>query len=189
MKTDTQIELRTERLVLRPAQTSDAEMIFNYRSDAETNKYQGWIPESIHDVHVFLAKIAPEIDTADTWYQFVLVKMDDSKIIGDLGIHFIDDRQAEVGCTVAKAYQTKGYAKEALKSVMDYLFRKLNKHRIIASVDPQNKGSIRLVESLGFRKEAHFKESLFLNGEWVDDLVYALLQRELIHPRGECTRQ
>jgi len=31
---------------------------------------------------------------------------------------------------------------------------------------------------LGFRKEAHFRESLLINGEWVDDLVYALLKDE-----------
>jgi len=35
-----------------------------------------------------------------------------------------------------------------------------------------------LVERLGFRKEAHFVESLFFHGKWVDDLVYAILAKE-----------
>ena len=60
----------------------------------------------------------------------------------------------------------------------DYLFRNLNKHRIITSIDPENKSSVRLIERIGFRKEAHFIKSLWLNGKWVDDLIYALLNEE-----------
>jgi RimJ/RimL family protein N-acetyltransferase len=178
MKMNNKLELRTERLVLRPVEANDAKEIFNYRSDSETNKYQGWIPKTIDDIDSFLKKISPEIDIADTWFQFVIVEIENSKIIGDLGIHFIDNEQAEIGCTLAKINHGKGYATEALKSVMDYLFNELNKHRVIGSIDPKNVSSIGLVERLGFRKEAHFKESLLINGEWVDDIVYAILKKE-----------
>ncbi len=175
------IELRTERLVLRPVETNDAKAIYNYRSDSETNKYQGWIPKIIDDVDSFFNKISPEIDIAGTWFQFVIVEIKNSKIIGDLGIHFIDDEQAEIGCTLAKKHHGKGYATEALKSVMDYLFNKLNKHRIIGSIDPRNLKSIGLVEKLGFRKEAHFKDSLLINGEWVDDAIYVILKGDNLY--------
>ena len=53
---------------------------------------------------------------------------------------------------------------------------KLKIHRIIASIDPRNVASIKLIECLGFRKEDHFKESYYLRGEWVDDLIYAKLR-------------
>ena len=172
------IELETERLVLRPAESKDAKAIYKYRSDSETNKYQGWIPETLDDVDSFLKKISSEINLANTWFQFVIIDIDNSDIIGDLGIHFLNDDQAEIGCTLEKSKHGKGYATEALKLVMDYLFNKLNKHRIIGSIDPQNLKSIGLVERLGFRKEAHFKESLLINGEWVDDIVYAILKKE-----------
>ena len=102
------------------------------------------------------------------------------QVIGDLGIHFLDEenKQAEIGFTLDKNFQGKGYATEAVKEIINYLFNKLNKHRIIGSVDPHNSNSIRLLERLGFRKEAHFKESLFINGEWVDDVIYAVLKSE-----------
>ncbi|WP_075602075.1 GNAT family N-acetyltransferase [Saccharicrinis aurantiacus] len=174
----THLELRTERLLLRPIKASDAAEIFTYRSDAETNKYQGWIPETIEDVGSFVAKVSTEINISDTWFQFVIIDIKTSTIIGDVGIHFIDAAQAEIGCTLAKNQHGKGYASEALKAVIDYLFHTLNKHRIIASIDPLNMSSISLVERLNFRKEAHFKESLFINGEWVDDIVYAILKKE-----------
>lgn len=41
---------------------------------------------------------------------------------------------------------------------MNYMFTKLNKHRIIASIDPDNIASKALVEGLAFRKEAHHKK-------------------------------
>lgn len=177
-KMENKIELRTERLFLRPVEAKDAKAIFNYRSDFKTNKYQGWIPKTIEDVDSFLKKISLEIDIAGTWFQFVIIDITNSEIIGDLGIHFLDDEQAEIGCTLEKNKHGKGYATEALKSAIDLLFNGLNKHRIIGSIDPQNIKSIGLVERLGFRKEAHFKESLLINGEWVDDIVYAILKKE-----------
>ena len=87
--------------------------------------------------------------------------------------------QAELGCTLHKDYQKKGYATEALKcnGRLSYLERS-NKHRVIASVDPRNTASIQLIERLGFRKEAHFKESYYLRGDWVDDIIYAQLKTE-----------
>lgn len=125
-----------------------------------------------------MGKTSSEINIANTWYQFVIINTKQSKIIGDIGIHFIDDEQVEIGCTLAKGHHSMGYATEALKAVIDHLFNQLNKHRITASLDPNNTSSIALIERLGFRKEAHFKESLLLNGEWVDDVVYAILKKE-----------
>jgi RimJ/RimL family protein N-acetyltransferase len=58
------------------------------------------------------------------------------------------------------------------------LFVELNKHRIITSIDPENTPSIRLVERIGFRKEAHFIESIFIRGKWVDDIVYAMTKKD-----------
>lgn len=172
------LELKSDRLVLKPVRTEDAKGIFAYRSDAITNKYQGWIPKTIQDVDDFLNKVSTEINTPDTWFQFSIRSNENPEIIGDLGIHFIGTEQAEIGCTLARKEHGKGYATEALRLAIGYLFNDLDKHRIIGSIDPENTGSIRLLERLGFRKEAHFKESLLINGEWVDDIVYGLLKRE-----------
>ncbi len=175
------ITLNTERLLLRPIHKSDAESVFRYRSDALTNKYQGWIPKTVDDVVSFIDnRVSPVIDINGTWFQYVIIKKDDGALIGDVGLHFFgpNNKQVEIGCTIDKNYQKHGYASEALSEIFRYLFNTLGKHRIIASIDPRNEGSIRLVEKLGFRKEAHFKESIFLDGEWLDDLIYAVLRSE-----------
>nr|WP_319570187.1 GNAT family protein [uncultured Draconibacterium sp.] len=174
------MKLETERLIIRPITIDDKNEIFEYRRDKEVNKYQGWIPETIEDVELFIGKISEQINVPETWFQFVVVDKKTKKIVGDLGIHFIDleNKQAEIGCTLNKDFQNKGFATESLEKVIDYLFNELNKHRIITSIDPENKNSIRLVERIGFRKEAHFVESLLINGKWVDDLIYALVEKD-----------
>ncbi len=172
--------VETERLIIRPITMADKNEIFEYRRDKEINKYQGWIPSSIEDVEEFIAKVSGELNVPNTWFQFVLIEKETLKIIGDLGIHFIDveNKQAEIGCTLNKDFQNKGYATESVIRVIDFLFNDLEKHRVTASIDPGNKNSIRLVERIGFRKEAHFIESLFIDGEWVDDLIYALIEKD-----------
>jgi RimJ/RimL family protein N-acetyltransferase len=74
--------------------------------------------------------------------------------------------------------QGLGYATEALKLVFNFMFSDLKKHRIFGSVDPNNRASIRLMERMRMRKEAHFIESIWFNNRWSDDIVYAILARE-----------
>ena len=177
-----EIELETPRLIIRAIEEKDATSIFKYRSDKVTNQYQGWIPEKLEEVESFIKKTAKEFNLVDTWFQLVIINKENQALLGDIGLHFIapENKQVEIGCTIDKTQQGKGYAVESLKKVIDFLFIELNKHRIIASVDPNNISSIHLMERLGFRKEAHFKESLLVKGQWVDDIVYAMLKKEWV---------
>ena len=67
---------------------------------------------------------------------------------------------------------------ETLRGVLDFLFSTVKLHRVSASVDPRNERSIALLERIGMRREAHFRQSLWFKGEWVDDIVYGILASE-----------
>lgn len=176
------MECNTQRLYLRPISSEDKESIFSYRSDPETNQYLGMVPNTVDDIAAFIEKSSAEIDVPGTWFQLVIVERTSDRVIGDIGIHFLEsdaeNKQVEIGYTLDEDFRGKGFATEALTAVIDYLIHTLEKHRIIASVDPTNLNSIKLLERLGFRKEAHFVESLFFHGKWVDDVIYAVLARE-----------
>lgn len=178
------MNFKTKRINIRPVTLNDKESIFVYRSDPETSKYLSLIPKTVDDVEVFINKSSREFNEPGTWFQFVIIEKKNNQIIGDIGIHFLEsdpeNKQVEIGYTLDKRYRGNGYATEALAFIINYLFTGLNKHRITASIDPINLPSIKLIERLGFRKEAHFIESLFFHGEWVDDLVYAILAKEWI---------
>lgn len=175
--------IKTDRLIIRLAIPEEAEAIYSYRSDFIANKYQGWFPESADEIRDYLHNMPKTMDVADICFQFAIINIDENRLIGDMGIVFNshDNLQAEVGCTLDKKFQGKGYATEALKAMVNYLFVVMQKHRVTASIDPRNTASIQLIERLGFRKEAHFKESYYLRGEWVDDIIYAMLRKEWIN--------
>jgi RimJ/RimL family protein N-acetyltransferase len=127
------------------------------------------------------------VNMPDTWFQLAIVLREQNSVIGDIGMHFLseDHQQVEVGITLNAAFQGKGYAAEALTAVLGYLFNTLSKHRVFASVDPRNRASRALLERVGMRQEAHFRESLWFKGAWVDDMVYAILKREFVLPLQE----
>lgn len=174
------MQLKTERLLIRDITIDDRYEIFSYRSDKETNIFQSWVPETMQDVEHFIERNMKAFNLPETWYQLLITDRQTKEVIGDIGIHFFGNEnvQAELGITIAKHFHGKGYASESLRAVIDYLFQNLQKHRIIASVDPLNTSSVKLMERLGFRKEGHFIKSLFWKNEWVDDIIYAVLKEE-----------
>ncbi|MGA9119639.1 MAG: GNAT family N-acetyltransferase [Bacteroidota bacterium] len=173
--------LQARRLFLRPLTFDDAAAVFRYRSDPEVRRFQSWRPSTLEEVEEFLrTRLAAEPDLPETWFQFAICRNEPMEILGDCGLHFLSagSQQVEVGITLAPEQWGKGYATEVLDRVFHYLFEELGKHRIIASVDPHNRASIRLLERMKMRREAHFVESIRDGDRWVDDVVYAILARE-----------
>lgn len=87
-------------------------------------------------------------------------------------------RTVEIGFTIAPEHQGHGYAREAVSSLLRYLFEQLGKHRVTAACDPRNTPSVKVLEAVGMRREGHMVESTWAKGEWSDDLLFAILRRE-----------
>lgn len=175
------MDLETARLHLNALQAHDAGALFRYRADPRVSRFQGWRPGSVADAENFIQRQADaSIDTPDSWFQRAIRLREGGELVGDLGLHLPSDSKGsiEFGITIAPGFQSKGYAREALEVVFGLIFGRLERHRIHASVDPRNVASMALLRSVGMRREAHHRESLWLHGEWVDDVVFALLARE-----------
>lgn len=171
-------KIETERLILRPLAKEDATKLFQYRSLPEVYKYQGFIPEKIDDAVNFIER-HNEIKPG-SWMQLAITLKSSNEMIGDCGMHFTDDdfQQVEIGFSLDPEFHGKGFASEAVKGIIDFLFNELKTHRVYGSCDPDNAASIKLMERLGMRKEAHFKKSIRLKDTWGDDLIFAILREE-----------
>lgn len=173
--------IETDRLLIRNLTIGDADAFFAYKRLPEATKYQYWRPKSLAEIKRFIRSMeSVEPDTAGTWLQLAVCLKDGGSMIGDIGLHFPEDEdcQVEIGYTVSPEHQHRGYATEAVGAILDYVFKVLKKHRVHASVDPRNASSASVLERLGFRKEAHFVKSVFMDGEWQDDCIYAMLEAE-----------
>jgi len=120
----------------------------------------------------------------DTLYYAVTLKESD-ELIGEVLLKLASQAalQAEIGYIFNPAYAGKGYATEAVAAVMASGFNEAGFHRIFARLDADNHSSVGIAERLGMRKEAHFRQNDRFNGQWGDELVYALLRQEYV-PSG-----
>ena len=69
---------------------------------------------------------------------------------------------------------------EAARLVLGYAFDTLGLHRISVRVLARNRRAIRSYEKCGFRTEGRERETVFLKGQWEDDIMMGLLDREFI---------
>ncbi len=152
--------------------------MYAYRSDPEVCRYQSFEPNSLADVEAFIGDLqSTAFDTPGSWFQFAIRLKESGLLVGDMGAHFTadDPLQVEIGFTMAPSHQGKGLGTESVAGLLNYLFVACQKHRVFASVDPQNESSVALLKRIGMRKEAHYRKSLWFKGEWVDDMVFGVL--------------
>ena len=175
------LKLQSSRLYLRRLRQEDATAICAYRALAEVARFQSWESFRLSDAERLIAdQAAVEPDMPGTWLQLALVTVESGVVIGDCGINFREDdpRQVELGITLAPAHQGRGLATEALRTVLEYVFDRLGKHRVFAMTDAENDAAASLFRRLGFRQEAHYVEHVWFKGVWGSEYLFALLHRE-----------
>lgn len=165
-------------LELRHFTPADLAIFTRYRQNPDVARYQSWESFSHEQARAMYQhmQILP-FGTPDNWYQ-VAIEHAEFGMVGDFGLHFVDDEQVEIGVTIDPTWQGKGIGKTALKLLLSYLFDTLDKHRVYAVTDIRNDASNHLFSSANFRREGEFLENCFLKGEWCSEYLYAMLQSE-----------
>ncbi len=168
--------LTTARLVLRQLRVDDAAALFPVLSDpAVMNWWSSGPQQSVAETEAYLENNAAEGDGHQCWA--ITAQGDDSA----LGWVILMDGKpgvAELGYILRHDRGGAGIAHEAVARVIDHGFREMDLRRIFADTDPENDGSIALLERLGFVREGR------LRGEWLthigvrDSLIFGLLAGE-----------
>lgn len=177
-------QLTTQRLVIRRFAPSDADALAAYRSDPEIARYQSWAAPYRREQAVgFIDWLAGQHpDTPGEWYQFAIATREQpAELIGDLACspEADDPATVRIGFTLRREAQGAGYASEAVRALLAYLFEDRGKHRVAADCDPRNTRSSALLERIGFRLEGELVEAyLEADGTRSNSLLYGLLARE-----------
>jgi ribosomal-protein-alanine N-acetyltransferase len=110
---------------------------------------------------------------------WVISPLGNDDFMGTISFWKIDKAhyRAEIGYGIHPDFQQQGYMSEVLPVVIEYGFRKMNLHSIEANINPNNLGSIRLVEKHGFVQEAYFKENYYYNGKFLDSAIFSLIDK------------
>lgn len=172
-------ELKTERLLLRKLAPGDANEMFFLRSNEDVLRFLGKEPaRSVSEAEEFIGKINKSIAENESILWGIALQGDPSKIIGTICLWNIQKEhyRAEIGYVLHPDHWRKGIMKEAIGCVVDYGFDILKLHSIGALLSPANSASSAVLESTGFVKEGHLKESFYFRGEFEDMLIYSRLK-------------
>jgi RimJ/RimL family protein N-acetyltransferase len=161
------VRLETERLVLRPPTEADLDDLAEVFADPEVMRYIGagqpWsrrrTEEGFARWQTFWA--------ADGFGMFAVVRREDGRLLGDVGLLAWDPEtwrpgsrraigpraEIEIGWRFAREAWGHGYATEAALAVRDWAREELGVERLISLIRPENPASIRVAEKLGARHE------------------------------------
>ncbi|KAG9857902.1 N-acetyltransferase GCN5, partial [Aureobasidium melanogenum] len=165
------------RISLRPRRESDASALFATMSHPDSMRYWSRAPfTSLSSLREYFSANSTSTSGWETW---AIVKANDPS---DTAIGFVAAGArrkgvTEIGYLVAREGLGYGYGREAVSLLIERLFAG-GERRIVADVDPENKASIALLTTLGFKLEGH------LRAEWEthigvrDSLIYGLLAEE-----------
>jgi ribosomal-protein-alanine N-acetyltransferase len=79
-----------------------------------------------------------------------------------------------------REYWGKGIMFETYSLLINHAFNILNLNKIIAAAPIVNVQSIVTLKKLGFSNEATFREQFFIDGKYIDLLVFGLLRSEFM---------
>jgi ribosomal-protein-alanine N-acetyltransferase len=170
----------TDRLCVRQMRLSDAEAVFEFKSDHLVTDLYGQEPHrTIDESRAWLQRRVNDYALRDSIFWVITLK-DDDTAIGECCLWNFDPgfKCAEIGYELHSNYWNKGLMGEALSEVLAYGFLEMGLHRIEASPFADNIQSQKLLLKLGFRLEGTLRERNFFHGRFLDQQYYGLLSEE-----------
>lgn len=183
----------TERLRLRPFTRGDVEAVYAYRRREDVARYLFDVELSREECSLAIQQRIGQValETTDDKIILAVDHVETGTLIGEVSLIWrsVDARQGEVGWIFDPVHHGQGFATEAAAALLDLAFGEGDMHRVIARCDVRNLASFRLMERLGMRREAHFREHAIFKGEWDEEFIYAILRREWLGRAGVSVRR
>jgi [ribosomal protein S5]-alanine N-acetyltransferase len=180
MSTSVQPTIRTERLILRPFELSDAKTVQLLAGDRAVADTTLLIPHPYHD-----GAAEAWIGTHDHLYAegtqatFAITLLEGGTLIGAIALTLSPPHaRGELGYWIAVLHWGRGYATEAGRAVVRFGFDILKLHRIQARHLTRNPASGRVLQKLGMRVEGVQREAIQKWGVFEDLALYAILSTD-----------
>ena len=176
--------LESKRLIFRAYLPEDAKVQFQIRSNAEVMKY---MDTTVHKNETDSLNMINCIDQSflnKEGINWEIVDRKSNQMIGYFGFRRLikEHVRAEIGYALLPEFWGKGFMTETAQTLLKFGFNDFGLHSVEANVNQLNMQSIALLEKLGFKKEAHFKENYFFDGKFIDSIIYSLLESDFKYP-------
>jgi len=169
--------LKTERLLLRPIRSDDADALYPVFADETVMRWWASAPhQSPEETTSYVSANCAE-PYSPTW---AITQHGDDLAMGWVVLLPRREGLREIGYILNPNHWGSGIAREAVSRVIEHGFEDLKLRKIFADVDPDNEGSVGLLKRLGFQQEAHLREEWETHIGVRDSLIYGLLRSEWI---------
>ncbi len=170
------MEIKTDRLLLRPLCLSDLKTVHEYACDLENTKYMLFLPNvSVQETYNFLCSVEEEWQQEHpSAFEFAIVL--DNVQIGAVSISLGEiSNQGEIGWILNKKYWNCGYVSEAATAILDFAENQLHLQRVIAQCDWRNIASARVMEKIGMQLiDEHGTRTYVKRAETARELTYMI---------------
>lgn len=172
--------LETKRLVLRNVEPDDALPMFRVMADPLVARFFGSPPMlSVEEAAQRIAEMRNAFAELNG-IRWAITSRADGAYLGSCGFwrivkpHF----RAEIGYELAPDWWGQGIMPEAVGAAVAFGFAQMGLHSIEAQIDPDNLGSRRVLEKLGFVQEGYLRESYYEahNSRFTDTAIFSLLK-------------
>jgi RimJ/RimL family protein N-acetyltransferase len=176
-----ELPILSDRLVVRALSLNDFDRHFEIYSNPDVVRYLYYGPMDATVARSHLARRSTaELPFEGSFMNLGVEVRGEGVLIGEvaLGVVSTVHRVCEVGYVFDPRWNGRGYATEATTVMVNLAFERLGAHRVIGRIDGRNVASRRVLERIGMRHEARFRENEFVKGEWTDEVIYAVLEDE-----------
>lgn len=173
-------ELTTARLLLRKIVPEDAPAIYELRTNEKVMQFIDKEPmKSSEESKVLVEKIIKDLEDNNGITWCICLPGNKQQLIGTIGFWRLEKHnyRAEIGYMLHPQYWNKGFMQEAVKAVIEYGFKQMKLHSIMANINPGNIASAALLKKTNFVREAYFKEDYYFRGKFLDSAIYSLLNK------------
>jgi len=180
--TSPNLPIETDRLRLRTFEPADLDAVAGYYALPEHQRYLDWKARDRDEVEVALKAMCKAVALNRPGDSLLLAvqRKSDELLIGQVSLRWRDATagQGELRFTFNPIHRRQGYAAEAVRAMLDLGFDEFGFHRIFSRCDARDERAARLFKSIGMRLEAHYREHALFQGEWDEELHFAVLDRE-----------
>jgi [ribosomal protein S5]-alanine N-acetyltransferase len=153
-----EMQLSTDRLVIRPYVIGDVQEAWELMQDPELFTYLHMEAMSLDEYQELFQWLIDSYDTPydeDFKYSFAVTLKESGDMVGWCGVGRLDlnPSDKEIYYLIGRRYWGNGYASEAVTALIDYCFNVIRLPRIVAKVDPKNVASKTILEKNGFTFE------------------------------------
>lgn len=163
-----------DNLYLRPAVAEDISATYHWtlQSEPQSQTCRPFVIKTPQEAAESFAAVSRSLDKM----QFMAVPIEGGKPVAQVSYFDLNqqNRSVELGLIVDPEQRKQGFGAEALRIMIKYLFRHRGLNKVYAQTAACNQPTVKLLEKLGFKRDATLRDHYFIDGQWFNGYIYSL---------------